>query len=237
MTRYPLLKVCFSMMVFSAVILSSQIRIFSRESVLPFSSFKLEEYLSRPKIALTFDDGPHPYYTYQILDILEREGAKATFFVVGKQVEKHPDLLQAIDYTGNEVENHTFHHFKLTSLSPEEIISELKMTEDVIYKTIGKKPYYFRPPGGHYDSLVVRTAREKGEDIALWTVSGNDTDSVSSQNICTRIIDTIDRDGIILLHSGVENTLEALPLLIRELKKKGYRFVTLSDLDKGNDRI
>lgn len=215
----------------SAGILAAQIRIFSTETVLSFPTFRLDEYLRQPKICLTFDDGPHPYYTYQILDILEKEGARATFFVVGKQVQSHPDLLKAIDFSGNEIENHTYNHFNLTTLTPEQVALELKTNKDLIQSIIGKTPRYFRPPGGNYDGVVARVAQEQGIDMALWSVMGNDTAPRTSSDICQAVLSNIDSNGIILLHSGVEQTLEALPAIIRELKKRGYRFVTLSDLD------
>lgn len=230
------LKLLFGIALFSAGILAAQIRIFSTESLLSFPTFKLDEYLRRPKICLTFDDGPQPYYTYQILDILEREGARATFFVVGKQVQSHPDLLRAIDSSGNEIENHTYNHFNLTTLTPEQIASELKTNGDLIHNLIGKTPRYFRPPGGNYDGLVAKVAQEQGIDMVLWSVMGNDTVPRTVPKICQSVLSNVGANGIILLHSGVEQTLEALPAIIRELKRRGYRFVTLSDLAEGEGK-
>lgn len=213
-------------------LLTPHLSISSTETVLPNLNFDFDAFLRKPRIALTFDDGPHAYYTEEILRILRDEGARATFFVVGKQVKIYPELLQKIDLSGNEIENHTYNHFNLTRLNNLQVESEIKMNEDLISQVIGKKPQYFRPPGGHFNREVVEVGKDNGEDMALWSISGNDTDRPHPDYIYQRILNNVENKSIILLHSGVKETIEALPGLIRELKNRGYRLVTLTELDE-----
>ena len=107
------------------------------------------------KIALTFDDGPHPVYTRHIIDLLRRENVKATFFVVGDQLIKYPHLLKFIDSEGHEIENHTTSHPNLTKLIDTQIKSELAVTKELIKNITKKESRYFRPPGGNYNKNVL----------------------------------------------------------------------------------
>lgn len=225
-----ILKASLGVIIFS-FILRAQIGNFSTAATADFSNFDFKEYLSKPRIALTFDDGPHPVYTDAILKILEQEGAKATFFVVGKQVKIFPELLLEIAHSGNEIGNHTYNHYNLTQLDAVQVNYEIKTNEELIQRITGLTPRFFRPPGGHYNYRVVEAAKENGEDMALWSIHTNDTDRPTSAYIYQRVMRNVEDRSVILLHSGVKQTLTALPDLIRELKKKGFRLVTLSELD------
>ncbi len=222
--------------VFLVILLQVQMSSFSTAGTTDFSNFNFKEYLNKPCVALTFDDGPHQIFTQEILAILKAAGAKATFFVVGKQVKLFPDLLKDIAASGNEIGNHTYHHLNLTTLSPQEVQEEIKSNEVLIKQVTGMDPRYFRPPGGHYNANVVDIAREDGEDMALWSITSNDTDRPTVDYICKRVLLNVENKSIILMHSGVQQTLEALPILIRELKKKGFSLVTLSELDEGGPK-
>ena len=180
-------------------------------------------------VALTFDDGPHPRYTEKILEILKQNGVPATFFLVGKQMERYPDLVRKIARDGHEIGNHTYSHPDLTTLTKMELTAELKKTGDLAESITSEKMRYFRPPGGHYNPAVVETAEELGYKMALWTVFPKDHASPPVNVIEERVLKEVKPNGVVLLHSGIENTLRALPDLIVALRKEGFRFVKLSE--------
>ena len=183
------------------------------------------------KIAFTFDDGPHPEYTQRLLKILRDHGVRATFFVVGKQVEKHPELLQLIFREGHEIANHTYSHRDLRTLSPEELTLELEKTDRLVTAVTDQKMKYFRPPGGQYSPAVVQSARDLGYEMVLWSIFPQDHTNPAANLIRGRVLKAAKDRGIILLHSGVKHTLEILPDLILSLKSRGYSFVTISELE------
>jgi len=182
------------------------------------------------EIALTFDDGPVPSTTPKILQVLDKEGVKATFFVVGKMVEKYPSLLKEIWEKGHDVGNHTYSHPDLTKLSKQDIQKELDKTRILIKKTTGKDMYLFRPPGGRYDNKVIVTTTLTGYKMILWTDYPEDYGCLSSRLIYEKAISKAEEEGIILLHNGLDATLEVLPRIISQLRKEGYSFVTISEL-------
>ena len=184
----------------------------------------------RYAIALTFDDGPHHQCTEQLLTLLRTERVRATFFVVGKQVIKYPNLLREIASDGHEIANHTMDHPNLSQLSAQEVRQQLKETNDVVESIIHRRMKYFRPPGGQYNEAMMATARELSMQMVLWTVFPKDHQETDPQVITERILAQAHDRGVVLLHSGVDATMTALPGVIRELKKRGYYFVTISHL-------
>ncbi len=216
-------------LVMAFLLLVGVVAIISRKSEmelrsLPFSPGEFKE------IALTFDDGPDPMATPKILDMLNREGVKATFFVVGKMVEKYPELLRQVWKEGHDVGNHTYNHPDLTKLSREEILKELDKTRILVKKITGKYTYLVRPPGGRYDNKVILATTLSGYKMILWTDYPGDYGCSSSRLIYQRAVSGAENEGIILLHNGLDTTVEAIPRIISELKKRKYRFVTISDL-------
>ena len=122
-------------------------------------------------IALTFDDGPHPKETLEILDVLDKYKVKATFFVVGKHCNWYREPLIRAAKEGHEIGNHTFNHPDISNLSSNEIKKELKMCEETIVKLTGKKPTLFRPPFGSYNQNELgKIAKESGYKIVLWNI-------------------------------------------------------------------
>ncbi len=186
--------------------------------------------IRKQRIALTFDDGPHPVYTLQLLSILRRTHTPATFFVVGKQVEKHPALVQLEVAEGHEVGNHTFDHVNLTMIPPELIGYELDACDAAIKKSTGSSVRFFRPPGGDYDGDVIREAAKRGYITTLWTVDPGDFSKPPADVILKRTLDHLENGAIILLHDGIPQTMQVLPALIQEARKRGYEFVTVSQL-------
>ena len=184
-------------------------------------------------IALTFDDGPHPKETYEILNILNKYNVKATFFVVGKHANWYSKPIIEASKEGHEIGNHTFSHPDISNLSSDDIKKEIKECEDALIKLTGKKPTLFRPPYGSYGKdQLGEIAKECGYKIILWTsIDAKDWKNPPSAQISNTIINKVQNGDIILLHDyGTENTVQALDVIIPTLTKEGYKFVTVSEL-------
>jgi peptidoglycan-N-acetylglucosamine deacetylase len=184
------------------------------------------------RVALTFDDGPHPLFAGRLLAALQHGRARATFFVVGRQAERNLALLAKMARQGSELANHTSTHPNLTKLDIVDALTELKSAQDVIENVVGARraPHLFRPPGGRFNARVLAAARAAGYDMVLWTALPRDHDSLSADEVFNRVLAEVGDGGVVLLHSGVPGTLEALPRLLRVLRARGYRCVTVSDL-------
>ncbi|MFH1824923.1 MAG: polysaccharide deacetylase family protein [Candidatus Firestonebacteria bacterium] len=181
-------------------------------------------------IALTFDDGPHLEYTYKLLDILEKNNVKATFFVVGKMVKKYPFLLNEIYKKGHEIGNHTYNHPMLTTLSNSLIIKELELSRIEIKNVCGVNVNLFRPPSGRYNNNVLNMAKARGFKTILWSISSGDYGCEDSNSVKSRVLNNPSNGDIILMHSGIDVTMKALPEIIKVLKEKGFEFKTVSEL-------
>lgn len=191
---------------------------------------------TRKWIALTFDDGPHPQYTPRILDILQKQGVRATFFVVGKLAEEHPDLLRRQAEAGHSIGNHTYHHVNLTRIPVADVAAEIKACGEVIRSITGKTPHLFRPPGGDYDKNVAEVAEALGYWIVLWTDDPGDYASPPERELRQKLFSRLGNGGIILLHDGVAETIDLLPELIQYLKAQGYELVTIDEMLPGAPR-
>lgn len=185
---------------------------------------------SEKLLALTFDDGPHTKFTTRLLALLRREDVKATFFVVGKMVERHPDLLRAIARDGHLIGNHTFSHVTLTKIPLVEVRAEYEACNDIVEDVTGQQMRFCRPPGGDYDRHVVQAATEQGLTTVLWTDDPGDYASPGTKVIQEQTLKRLSNGGIILLHDGVEQTLQVLPQIIHYARDRGYRFVTVDEL-------
>lgn len=193
-------------------------------------------------IAITVADGPDPQYTPQILDILHRYNVPATFFVVGRQVERYPDLFRREVAQGHEVANHSYTHRDLPGMSPGEATVELVRINGIISQFTGKNVTWFCPPRGAYNQSVIDTATRCGLKTVLWTKALETHTDKTPEQMARRVIRGVGPGGIILLHDSRLNrtkTVQALPLIIEGLQGKGYRFVTLTDLlaDKVGESI
>lgn len=184
------------------------------------------------KIALTFDDGPHPLYTAQILDILSEYHVPATFFVIGENVERYPELLERALSEGHEIGNHTQTH-PLKNLSKEQMEEEISACEVTIGECIDRCPRLFRPPGGIISQTVMTLADDHQYRVILWSIDTRDWAHTPVEKITQTVLDEVDAGDIILMHDGIEvdsPTPSALRILIPALLARGYHFVTVSDL-------
>jgi len=184
----------------------------------------------RKEIALTFDDGPYPFYTPVLLHVLDHSRVPATFFIVGRSAQAFPELVTRIVESGNEVGNHTFNHFTLTSLRDDQIAYQIAADGALLQQFTGKPLSLFRPPHGRFNRHVVAIARELGYHTIFWSAAADDVKDIPPELITARVLSEANPGGIILLHSGQYRTIEALPDIIDRLREQGYSFVTVSKL-------
>ena len=185
------------------------------------------------KIAITFDDGPHPKQTEKILKVLEKHGIKATFFVVGVNAENYSSSLERVIEKGHEIGNHTYSHSILKTLPKEKIEKEISDVEKEIFDSYGYKIKLLRPPCGSYDDTLVEIASKKDLKIVLWNIDTRDWANTSTNNMVSNVLKNVKGGDIILFHDyivGKSNTCCALEILIPKLQAQGYEFVTVSEL-------
>ena len=189
---------------------------------------------SDKKIALTFDDGPHPRYTQKIIDILDKYNAKATFFIIGENIEYYGDVLLKIIENGHEIGNHTFSHENIKNKTEDEIIAEIEACNSAIYDKCGLKTKLFRPPGGIMaDICISKTDILSDYDIIYWSIDTLDWAHESPQKISENVIKNIKSGDIILMHDYIGQnspTPEALEIMLPKLIAEGYEFITVSEL-------
>jgi len=193
-----------------------------------------EEEQQSMKIAITFDDGPDLKFTPRILDILQEKKVVATFFVVGIQVKKYPEVLQRIEAEGHLIGNHSYHHPNFTKLTREELADEITRTDELIFGAVGHVPTIVRPPYGAINDENYAQLEEMDKSVMLWNIDPRDWDGSSVEDMLENILANAKDGGNILLHSfgskHVENTVTLLPLVIDELRALGYEFVTADEL-------
>ncbi|EOQ15623.1 hypothetical protein KQ3_05074 [Bacillus cereus B5-2] len=190
-------------------------------------------------VALTFDDGPHPIFTPQILDILAKYNTKATFFVAGNKVKRFPAILIREVKEGHEIANHTYNHIYDKNMTAAKLTSELNRTDEVIKQITGYKPTLYRPVGGLHNDLIINTAIQNGKLVILWSWHQDPQDwrSPAASQISKHIIKGVQPGNIILLHdwngsefSQTSQTVEALESILIHFKNNGYTCVTVSEM-------
>ncbi|MDR7077719.1 peptidoglycan/xylan/chitin deacetylase (PgdA/CDA1 family) [Neobacillus niacini] len=190
-------------------------------------------------VSITFDDGPHPLFTPQILDILAKYHAKATFFVVGNKVELYPDVLQRIKKEGHEIANHTNKHIYSRNLTSATLTAELEKTDKIIQQITGDKPTLYRPVGGLYNDVIINTAIKNGKMVILWSWHQDPEDwkKPGANKISRHITKSVQPGNIILLHDWIgsgggktSQTVKALESIMEFLSLNGYKCVTVSEL-------
>lgn len=207
-------------------ILEQSIKIDEEQEVIKPVDFIVDP--EKPYIALTFDDGP-TIYTEKILDILQKESVQATFFVLGNKVDMFKDDLKREVKLGNEIGNHSYNHKWLSRLPKEEIKEQIEKTQEKVKDITGIYPRFLRPT---YGSINERIRTASNLNIVLWDIDPKDWKSQSPENIVERILKKAESGKIILLHDNHKRTVEAVQLLIPELKKQGYQLLTLSEMEE-----
>lgn len=190
------------------------------------------------RVALTFDDGPHPIFTTQILEVLRQHQAPATFFPLGRNVERQPHLIQQMFADGHTIGNHSWRHSRLIFASRTRIRWEIVETSAAIQRITGQPPHFFRPPRGLTGWRALQLASRLGMRTVLWTLSTRDWQRPQARQIARRVLTKATDGAIILLHDAKYNdpeedrsqTVQALPEIIRGLRARGFRLVTLTEL-------
>ncbi|MFI6604781.1 polysaccharide deacetylase family protein [Nonomuraea sp. NPDC050536] len=183
-------------------------------------------------LALTFDDGPSDY-TAKLLDTLKKEKVKATFFLMGQHVEKYPKLARRQVAEGHAIGNHTWDHPHLPAMTDQQILDEIRTTQEAITTATGQRAKLFRPPYGDTDQRVLDLVGQEGLPQILWTGTTLDWKLRDPKKITAAVLRLAKRDGVILMHDVVPQTVKAMPGIVKELKKRGYHLVTLPTLLRG----
>ena len=180
-----------------------------------------------PKIALTFDDGPSVAWTPVLLDGLKERGVKATFFLIGENADKNPEIVKRMAEEGHLIGNHTYHHVELTKVSENEARLELADTSAVIVRITGKEPEYMRPPFGAWQRKLEREIQMLP---VLWTIDPLDWTTENQDEIVNKVVTEAEENDIILLHDCYKSSIEAGLRIVDILQEEGFMFVTVDEL-------
>jgi peptidoglycan-N-acetylglucosamine deacetylase len=186
-------------------------------------------------VALTFDDGPCRN-TIAILDELKKRNIKATFFVVGFMANNHPEILRRIVDDGHEIGNHTYDHRKLSRLPAKKLQFEIEENANIVENIAGYKPVVFRPPYLDYNHRVMKIVADNGLVFVTCTKASDDWRRIGAKRIFSNSTHGLKNNEIIVFHDPIKQTAIALPSILDELSKNGYRFMTVSEIInlKGN---
>lgn len=182
------------------------------------------------QIALTFDDGPHPYYTEQLLDGLKERGVHVTFFVTGEHASLHPEVIKRMYEEGHVIGNHTYSHMQLRQDNRENFKKELQQTNQVLKELTGEDVVYVRPPYGSWDKEL---EKELNMIPVLWSVDPLDWCTENAQTVVQRVKEKVKENSIILLHDYFDTSVTAALQIVDELLEEGYEFVTVEDMVLG----
>lgn len=179
------------------------------------------------KVAITFDDGPNPEYTVELLEGLQKRGVKATFFVLGAEVEKYPDIVKKIDDGGHLIGVHSYEHVNFGQIGDEAAIEQIEKTQEAIHNVTGKYAGYIRPPYGCWKkSLDVEVPLIE----VLWDIDPLDWATKDADTVVQRILKGVPEGSIILLHDASQSSVQAAFSVIDILQQENYEFVTVEDL-------
>lgn len=193
----------------------------------PVTAQKTEQGQTDLKIALTFDDGPHSIYTEKLLDGLQERNVKATFFLIGKNIEGKEEIVQRIQQEGHLIGNHTYSHVRLSGIDLQKALAEIQNTNEMIEKITGQTVKYIRPPFGAWNHKL-------DEYITMqkvkWTLDPRDWSVLNTKSVTAYVVKTVKNGDIILLHDIYKTSVEAAFEIIDQLQEAGYKFVTLDEL-------
>jgi peptidoglycan/xylan/chitin deacetylase (PgdA/CDA1 family) len=193
-------------------------------------------------VALTFDDGPDPVYTPKLLDLLREKNVKATFFVVGKRADQHPEIVRRAWAEGHLIANHTWSHYSLFCfLMPRRLRAEIELGTESVRRSCGVRPRLFRSPVGLRHPLLEPYLRDAGLEYVSWTIRTRDTLTANSSVLARRILNQVTSGDIILLHDrlprGTDAMLGVLPQVIDELRERGFEFVLAGPREDGGGTL
>ncbi len=179
------------------------------------------------KVALTFDDGPHPVYTPMLLEGLKKRGVKVTFFLMGSAVENYPDIVKEIADDGHLIGNHTLHHVGLENADAALIRSEVVSANELIEEVTGESPQFIRPPFGQCNDGI---ESDTGMICVLWSIDSQDWCTKDASKVVRRVLPNVRDNSIILMHDQYKTSVQAAFTIIDELQKEGYEFVTVDEI-------
>jgi peptidoglycan/xylan/chitin deacetylase (PgdA/CDA1 family) len=190
-------------------------------------------------IALTFDDGPNPKYTPQLLDLLKKYGVKASFFVVGSKVQRNPDIIKRMNEEGHTIGIHHFNHVSSWILTPVQLKKQLELTEKAIKECTNEKVTFYRPPWGHFNIFTPFVSKKY--QVIMWSGIFGDWKVVNCKNsLLNQLRSTTKKGSILLLHDCGETLgadreapqymMENLEIFLKENKERGTHFITLKEL-------
>lgn len=207
---------------------SSQKQEDNKEAASEGESSQKEEQPGGKQVALTFDDGPDPKSTIQILEILKKYDAKATFFMLGSRVEYYPDAAKAVKLEGHEIGNHSWNHPDLSKMPIANALEEINRTRDIIQKVTGEKPTVFRPP---YGAFTDQLSKQTIPPIILWNVDTLDWKYRSAPKLLEEVKKSTHAGSTVLMHDIHQSTADGLDDVMAYLQSQGYEFVTVSELN------
>lgn len=185
---------------------------------------------NKPMIALTFDDGPHPENTIKILDILNRHNAKATFFMLGDNVQNNQWIPRRVVEQGSEIGTHTVNHKNLNKLCDDDISYEISRSSKLLEEASGTSIKLFRAPYGNANENVKRIAKMQNKSIILWNIDTEDWKSKDAKKVSEHVLSNVKEGDIVLMHDLYSSTVEATEIIVEELTNRGYELVTISKL-------
>lgn len=232
--RRPILAVCLA---FIAITLVNAVQFSLYPTIASVVSSKLARRIpvysvdvEDDRVSVTLDATWGASRTQDILDVLDKHGVKATFFLAGYWVNEYPDHVRMIAARGHEIGNHSYSHPHMNSLTADSIAAELNRCSDMIEGLTGKRPTVFRPPFGEYNNRVIDTADACGLTTIQWDVDSLDWMNLSKSEIVNRVMSRVKEGSIILFHNNGMHTVEALDTVLSELKSRGFRAVPVSSL-------
>ena len=219
------------MLILSFLLLNSNFLYKKNQEEEVYYRFETEE----PLICLTFDDGPDKTQTYRVLNILDKYKIKATFFVLGQEIENQTEVLKDIYNKGHDIGNHFYKHENIYKTDEKDIRNSIEKTNDLIEKCIGYRPTILRPPYGFVNDSLKKISKDLNMKIIIWTADKDSKDWAMTKDyiICKNLLKSPKNGDIFLFHDSnvkFKNTLSSLDNIILALQKKGYKFVTISEM-------
>ena len=187
-------------------------------------------------VPMTFDDGPDEIHTPRILEILENNQVRATFFIIGSKAEKQENLVRQIVSKGHVIGNHSYTHaFFFDFFGRKKMEQDLLKAEGIIMRATGKRPLLFRPPYGVTNPVLAKVVKRLSYNVIGWSVRSFDTTIKDPDKVAHRIIKRLHPGAVVLMHDTRDVTAKALEKVILKIKEEGYRFVSLEELFEVND--